>query len=77
MGDFKLKMAELLEVENVELSDRFESFECWDSLTLLSIIAMADETYKVELTDKDVLDSMTIGGLEELIKSKMKLKSNT
>jgi acyl carrier protein len=34
-----------------------------DSLTLLSIIAIADETYKVELTAKEVLNSGTIGGL--------------
>jgi hypothetical protein len=29
MNDFKLKMAELLEVETVENSDKLESFECW------------------------------------------------
>ena len=72
MDDFKLKMAELLEVERVETNNVLESFECWDSLTLLSILAMADESYKVELTAKEVLNSRTIGELEELIKSKIK-----
>ncbi len=72
MDDFKLKMAELLEVEVVEDNNVLESFECWDSLTLLSILAIADETYKVELTAQEVLNSGTIGGLENLIKSKMK-----
>lgn len=67
-----MKMAELLEVEVVEDNNVLESFECWDSLTLLSILAIADETYKVELTAQEVLSSGTIGGLENLIKSKMK-----
>ena len=71
MENFKLKITELLEVENVELNDELESFECWDSLTILSIIAMADETYKVELLADDVKNSLTIGGLQELIKSRM------
>jgi len=71
MDDFKLKITELLEVENVELDDKLESFECWDSLTILSIIAMTDETYKVELSGDDVKNSLTIGGLQELIKSRM------
>jgi acyl carrier protein len=71
MENFKSKIALLLEVEEVQLSDDFESFECWDSLTILSIIAMVDETYKVALSADDVKKSVTIGGLLELIRARM------
>ena len=71
MDNFKKDMAEILEVENVELSDELTSFECWDSLTVLSIIALASENYNVTLSAAEINKSATIGGLEKLIKSKM------
>ena len=71
MENFKPKIAELLEVEKVELDDELESFDSWDSLTILSIIAMADENYKVTLSEDDVRNSLTVGELQELIKSRM------
>ena len=71
MDDFKSKIAELLEVESVESEDEFESFDSWDSLTILSIIAMADETYKVILSEDEIRNSSTVGGLQELIQSRM------
>ena len=71
MEEFNSKIAEILEVEEVHEEDEFESFECWDSLTVLSIIAMADETYSVQLSGEEVKNSVTIGELQELIISKM------
>ena len=68
MENFKAEMAELLEVDNVELTDELSSFECWDSLTILSIIALAGEKYNVTLSAADVNNSKTVGGLMELIK---------
>ena len=74
MKNFKSQIALILEVENVELHDELESFECWDSLTILSIIALAEETYQVELSVNDVKKALTIGGLQELIECKSKVK---
>ena len=71
MDNFKSQIALILEVESVDLNDELESFECWDSLTILSILALAAETYKVELTADDVKESKTIEGLWDLIKSRM------
>ena len=39
------KLAELLEVEQVSLNDELQSFDEWDSLTALSMIALADSEY--------------------------------
>jgi len=71
MENFDNAIAEILEVDTIELDQELISFECWDSLTILSIISHADETYKVTLSAAEVNESKTVGGLKKLIKSKM------
>lgn len=71
MENFESSMAELLEVESVALSDELESFEAWDSLTILSIIAFCDSDYGVPLSAEEIENSGTLLGLKEMIESKM------
>lgn len=70
MKQFLEQITELLEEDTVSMSDELKSFEAWDSLTILSIIAFADENYKVTLTAKEINEAKTVGGLKELIDSK-------
>lgn len=70
MNNFKTEIAELLEVDNVELNEELAKFECWDSLTILSIIALTGENYNVTLSAADINNSKTVGGLMELIKGR-------
>ena len=70
MEDFLEQMAEIMEVDTVNLSDKLASFEAWDSLTTLSIIALADDEYQVSLTNAEIADAKTIEGLHQLIVSK-------
>jgi acyl carrier protein len=72
MNDFQITMADILEVDSAELSRKLDTFDCWDSLTVLSIIAYASESFGVELTNTDIINSLTVGGLKELILSRMK-----
>ena len=67
MENFEIDLAELLEVENVKEVDILQEFECWDSLTVLSIIAWADEKHKVTLSAKEINDSESVQGLKSLI----------
>ena len=71
MDNFNTIIADILEVNNVKMNDDLSSFECWDSLTILSIIAEVDETYNVTLSAADVNNAKTVGGLKKFIKSKM------
>ena len=64
------QIAELLEEDKINLNDELTSFDAWDSLTILSIIAFADEIYGVSLTAKEINESKTILGLKQLIESK-------
>ena len=62
------ELAELLEVDSVQDDEVLTDFECWDSLTVLSIIALASEKYYKTLLAKDINASKTIGGLIDLMK---------
>lgn len=63
-------MAELLEVDSVNAQDEITSFDAWDSLTSLSIIALCDDEYSVTISAQDILNAKTIEGLYLLIQSK-------
>lgn len=70
MEFFLEQIAELLEVDVVNKADELKSFEAWDSLTILSIIAMANENYGVVLNAAEINEVNTIAGLWSLIESK-------
>ena len=72
MENFDSVIAELLEVDTVNQEDELSGFECWDSLTILSIIAVADSNYGVILNAADVNDAKTIGGLKKIINDRRK-----
>ncbi|MCH5243116.1 MAG: acyl carrier protein [Muribaculaceae bacterium] len=48
----------------------FRDLEEWGSMSVLSIIAMADEEYGVELEPEDFKKAQTVQDLFEIIKSK-------
>lgn len=48
----------------------FRDLEEWDSLTALSLIAMADEEYSVKLTGDDIKSSTSLSDIFEIIKNK-------
>ena len=67
MENFEIDLAELLEVQSVNEEDLLQEFKCWDSLTVLSIIAMSDDKYKVILSAREINASVTVKGLKNLI----------
>lgn len=70
MEKYLEQMAELMEEDEINPSDEITSFEAWDSLTSLSIIALADDEYGITLSANDILEAKTIEGLYNLIQSK-------
>lgn len=49
------KIAEILEVEEVDVNKKFTDYEEWDSLAGLSLIAMLDSDYNMTMKNKDIL----------------------
>lgn len=58
-------LKEVLEVEDRELSmdDNFREYPEWDSLAYLSIIAMLDEEYGVQIESAEFKQLKTVGDL--------------
>jgi acyl carrier protein len=52
------QLSEIFEQEINDLNVDFKDLEAWDSLTALSIIALADSKYKKKLTN-DILKQLT------------------
>ena len=71
MKNFISSITEILEVDAVKDSDKLESFDSWDSLTILSIIAFCESEYMVVLSAEEIENAETIFGLRDLIKNKM------
>lgn len=70
MEEFFGKLADILEVDEVKPTDALEDFEEWDSLSVLSVIAMIDAKYGVNLTAADLKGIGTAEALYALIGAK-------
>lgn len=71
MKDFPAKLAEILEEDEVKPADRLEDYEEWDSLSVLSVLAMIDADYSVMLESEALADLATVGDLIALVESKI------
>ena len=69
---FLQKFKEVLEVtdRNLSLSDKFRSYEEWDSLAFLSLIAMIDEEYDVIIDGKDFKQLETVADIIQAVKER-------
>ena len=54
MNEFLTRIASILEVETVTEADELKAFPQWDSLSVLSVIAMLDASYGVNLRAADI-----------------------
>jgi acyl carrier protein len=63
MDEIYSKLAEILEVERVNAADVLSEFEYWDSLTILSVLAMLDSCYGINLAAADIRRMKTAGEL--------------
>ena len=72
MKNFDVEIAEILEVDSVNMNDELNEFDCWDSLTVLSIIAFASESYQIVLSATEINAARTVGGLKILLETKSK-----
>lgn len=71
--DFIEKFAEALDDMDASAltpETKFRELDEWSSLAALSVIAMADEEYEVELSGNDMKNANTIQDLFDIISSK-------
>lgn len=60
MEELVSKLAEILEVDEVDVNKKFTDYEEWDSLCGLSIIAMLDADYGLTMKNKEILEFASI-----------------
>ena len=70
MEELLEKLADILEVEEVDVNKKFTDYEDWDSLCGLSVIAMLDSDYKMTMKNKDILEFKTIKDFCEAVINK-------
>lgn len=58
-----LKEAIEIEDREVNMSDEFRNYEEWDSLKYLSIIAMYDENYDIQIEEAEFKKFLTVEDL--------------
>lgn len=70
MNEFLQKIAAILEVEQVQETDDLKAFEQWDSLAVLSVIAMLDANYGVNLRAADFGPVKSAADLWQLVQAR-------
>lgn len=65
------QLKETLEIEerNISEADNFRDYDEWDSLALLSVIAMIDEEYDVIIESNEFQKLQTVGDIYNYITS--------
>lgn len=70
MNEFLTNIASILEVGSVKETDDLKSFPQWDSLAVLSVIAMLDANYGVNLRAADFAPINSVGELWTMVQSR-------
>lgn len=70
MNEFLKKLAEILEVPEMKPSDQLKDFPQWDSLSVLSVIAMLDANYGVNLRAADFATVNSASDLWNLVQAR-------
>lgn len=60
MKELLEKIADILEVDEVDVNKKFTDYEEWDSLSGLSLLAILDSDYHIAMNNKDILSFNSI-----------------
>ena len=61
MEELVTKLAEILEVDDLDITKRFADYEEWDSLAGLSVLALLDSDYNTTMSGKEIASFDNIG----------------
>lgn len=67
MQDLDQQLAEVFEVTRVTDDAVLRDFEVWDSLTALSLLALAQSKYKATIHATELQGAVTIGDFKQLL----------
>ena len=67
MSEFYEGLAEILEIEESEVNSDLELGDSWDSLAIVSTIALIDDVYDVQVHPDKLANCTTVGDIEKLV----------
>lgn len=70
MDEFLNEMAEILEEDSVSPNAELDQYESWDSLAVLSVAALADTRFGVNLSAQEINEAKTVEQLYQRILAK-------
>jgi acyl carrier protein len=70
MNEFLKNIADVLEVEKLNETDKMNDFPQWDSLSVLSTIALIGSSYGINLTAAELRAAKTAGDIWALVQSR-------
>jgi len=68
--EFYQRLAEILDIEEVKPENVLKDFDVWDSLAILSVLAMADAKYGVSIKAEEIRSVVTAEDLARLVEAK-------
>ena len=69
---FLIQLSKILEVKKIKNQDKFEKLKEWDSLAMLSVIALVNEMYKITISASDFKKFKKVINLLSFIEKKKK-----
>lgn len=72
MEELVNKLAEIFEVDDLDVNKKFADYEEWDSLSALSVLAMLDSDYNVQMKNSDLTGFACIGDFCKAVLEKVK-----
>ena len=70
MEELIQKLADILEVDELDINKKFNDYEEWDSLAGLSLIALLDADYNMTMKTKEILAFNSIKDFCEAVVNK-------
>jgi acyl carrier protein len=70
--EFYQRLAEILDVDGLQPENVLRDFDEWDSLAVLSVLAMADSKYGVSIRAEEIRSVVTAADLANLVEKKQK-----
>lgn len=61
-----------IEEEKVNMNDVMADFDTWDSMSRLSLIALLDEHFEIEVSDDEFENLKTVQNLYDRVEAKVK-----
>jgi acyl carrier protein len=71
-SEFYQQLAAILDIEEVKPENVLKDYDQWDSLAILSVLALADSQYGITIRAGEIRQVVTAADLAALIEAKRK-----